>query len=212
MLLTGVTAVGNIGNERCNFKVAAIGAYLSLPLYYTEPSALFYGACTSAVALNWKGKEWRREYSNNKHVCKRFLTLVFACSIYTSLWTSALYHNAYVTIDHGDKVKLKEVIGNFFNSPAWAEMKHTMWKLYDEVKRNGWDSMWEQLVREMDPEGELNAYKVNMETHKLIKHWNSFIWTKRQNVFWQFEISILNDSYWTLVLINSCFTTFRAAS
>ena len=47
----------------------------------------------------------------------RILILTLCGSLYLSMWGSYLYFNAEV-VHNGDKIKLREAVGNFVKSPA----------------------------------------------------------------------------------------------
>ena len=47
----------------------------------------------------------------------RILILTLCGSLYISMWGSYLYFNAEV-VQNGDKIKLREAVGNFVKSPA----------------------------------------------------------------------------------------------
>ena len=48
----------------------------------------------------------------------RILILTLCGSLYISMWGSYLYFNAEV-VQNGDKIKLREAVGNFVKSPAF---------------------------------------------------------------------------------------------
>merc|ERR1719195_1905145 len=81
-----------------------------------------------------------------------------ACgALYLAMWSSYVYFNAEV-VHNGDRIKLRDAVGNFVKSEAvqefWRNMQH-----------HGWWSTWSQLVDSLDPFGERNALKV-MELEK----------------------------------------------
>ena len=101
-----------------------------------------------------------------------------ACgALYLGMWSSYVYFNAEV-VHNGDKIKLREAVGNFVKSPAvqvtspftfifsvcndiklqefWRNLK----TLYQHMQINGFWSTWSQLVESLDPFGEKNALKV----------------------------------------------------
>ena len=157
--LSGVHLVGNIGHEACSFKVACISTVLTLPLYWHNPTQLSYGAFASAILVNWKGKGWRHTKQKTSFI-KRAAILVTCAAIYGSLWSSVLLHNTYVTTSDGEKVRLKNAVTNFFNSPAWSHTKETLLQLYQYVQKEGWEEAWKEFVVAIDPEGETHAFKV----------------------------------------------------
>ena len=60
------------------------------------------------------------------------------------------------------QVLLREAIWNFFSSPAWAETKDSMGKIYEELMMDGFWRAWDEFKIQIDPEGETNAYRVSL--------------------------------------------------
>lgn len=158
-IATGIHLVANIGHETGSFKFACLGTILTLPLYWHNPDHITYGALASAILLNWKGKGWRHQKQKRSFV-KRAAILVTCAVIYGSLWTSVLIHNTYVTTSDGERVRVKDAVTNFFNSPAWSHTKDTLWQLYSYIQEKGWEEAWKEFIVSIDPEGETHAYKV----------------------------------------------------
>lgn len=152
--------VANIGRERVPFKSALRGSYMSLPLLLLNCSNVTYTGLACAIYVN-NVKKWDLSPQQSQAFCKRFVTLVTCCCLYTTLWLVAVSHNAHVTTRYGEKVLIKDAIMNFFTSPAWAETKKTMGMFYEELRRNGWYHAWDELLIQLDPEGETNAYRVS---------------------------------------------------
>ena len=152
--------VGNIGRQKVSLKMALLGSFLGFPFFINDPSNLTYMGLISAITVNVKGKSWRLEMPD-RHICKRLGVVSLCVLVYTSLWCSTLYHNAYVSTADGERVKLSEAMGNFFKSPAWADTKETMWRLWGEFLEKGPRGFYEEFVIAMDPEGELHAHRVS---------------------------------------------------
>jgi len=158
----GVHLVGNIGRERVRLKTALLGAYVSLPFLLFSASNVIYTALMSAVNCNInKNKTWHVAHQpTSRSVCCRLLVLIICCNLYSSLWLAALSQNAYVTTKDGQKVLIKDAIKNFFNSPAWEQMKDTFRFLWTGWRTHGYRHAWDEFVMKIDPEGETHAYRV----------------------------------------------------
>lgn len=76
------------------------------------------------------------------------------------MWGVAIYQTASITTKDGEEIPLREAIPNFFNSPAWAEMKESLKQLYKFYQVHGFERLWEEFVEKLDPTGEAHAYKV----------------------------------------------------
>lgn len=76
------------------------------------------------------------------------------------MWGVAIYQTASITTKDGEEIPLREAIPNFFNSPAWAEMKESLKQLYRFYQVHGFERLWEEFVEKLDPTGEAHAYKV----------------------------------------------------
>ena len=100
----------------------------------------------------------------------------------TTRWGSYLYYNAEI-VNNGDKIKLRDALGNFLKSPAvkvslqasmWThlyyyfgqihcfaiqEFGRTLKLLWQQMLTNGFWSTWSQLVDSLDPFGEKNALR-----------------------------------------------------
>ena len=62
-------------------------------------------------ASNWFGKTWRPLREKKRDTCCgvlfKLLLFCVCCSLYSSAWLSAIYHNAYVTTRDEEKVRAK---------------------------------------------------------------------------------------------------------
>ena len=79
-------------------------------------------------------------------------------AIYLSMWGSYLYFNAEV-VHNGDKIKLRDAVGNFIKSPAVQEFTRNLKGLWQHLLHHGFWSTWSQLVESLDPFGEKNALR-----------------------------------------------------
>merc|ERR1719195_2528104 len=83
---------------------------------------------------------------------------------YLAMWSSYVYFNEEV-VHNGDRIKLRDAVGNFVKSEAVQEFWRNLQQLYRHMQHHGWWSTWSQLVDSLDPFGERNALKV-MELEK----------------------------------------------
>ncbi|KXJ28293.1 dnaJ homolog subfamily C member 22 [Exaiptasia diaphana] len=159
----GVYLVGNIGRERGDFKYAFMGcisSYAVITFLTSDEPGNMYVALFGAMSFQYK-REYKKEIQpTKKTLWKRLQILGLGALIIFALWCSFFYFNAEVTTEDGEKIKLRDAVNHFFNSPVWMEFKDTIKQLYDEGQRNGWDKLYDDFVKALDPRGEQNAYKV----------------------------------------------------
>ena len=159
---TGIYLVGNIGRERGDFKYPFMGSFIAniVLTYLTgDEAGAMYVALVGAIFFQ-NNRQFRKEKRTKRTICKRLQYLGFGCILFGCLWGSFLYFNAQVTTEDGETVKLRDAINHFFNSPVWLEFKDVLWGLYEEGQRHGWDNVYEEFVKALDPRGEKNAYRV----------------------------------------------------
>jgi len=154
----GVWLVGNIGRWEGNLKRPLLGCYLTLPAYLYGMNVVSWTTILGAYMFS---RKWRviPSSENKWPVWKRLLVLVLCGALYGGMWSSYLYHNAEV-VHNGDRIKLREAVGNFVNSPAVQEFWRNLKTLWAHMQANGFWSTWSQLVESLDPFGEKNALKV----------------------------------------------------
>lgn len=157
----GVHLVGNIGHEKVCMKMALFGSFLGFPIFLRNHGNMTYMALLSSVLVNTKNKSWRL-HKSRRHVCSRLAVVSLCALIYSSLWASAIYYNTHVTLADGQKVRVHVAVKNFFNSPAWAETKQTMWTWKDHFLNHGFHGLYDEVMYSIDPEGEVHAYKVGI--------------------------------------------------
>ena len=157
--------VGNVDPERVDFQWAVLGSYILVPMLMMDSgNNLVYCAILSAIFVNWKGKEWNKNFIKKRGFCKRICILTACGLLYLSLWTSVIYFNANITTKDGDEVPLRDAVHNFFASPAWEDTKEQFRNLYKYYQLHGWQNLWKEIVAAFDPLGEGKAYKVKMLT------------------------------------------------
>lgn len=183
----GVYMVGNIGEQRCGFKVPVLGSFVGILVYWNDPSQIIYSSLISSTFLYYHGSTWKplpKRFKKKTQCLRRTFKISMWCTVYILLWSSALYFNFKITTSDGEEVKFSDAVSNFFKSPAWVESKESFWALYDYVKHYGWTNLYYELLKFLDPEGVSNAYKVlevNEDTptdeikakyRKLVRQWH----------------------------------------
>ncbi|XP_050419142.1 dnaJ homolog subfamily C member 22 [Patella vulgata] len=156
----GVYLVGNIGREKVTFKSCVIGAFCGVPWLIKDSNNIAVVPLLSAFAARWKGVSWRIHREKQQRLTWRLFKFGVLAGLYYSLWISAIYFNGTITTKDEETVLIRDAVNNFFKSPAWAETKDSLWKLYEFYNIHGWHKLWEELVEIFDPVGEKNAYKV----------------------------------------------------
>lgn len=162
----GTYMVSNIGRLKSSLRYALIGAYLgeflfgTMHLAYPEPNSLF--ATGVAMIITTYGWEYdRRPHAAKQRKCSRRLAKWFV--IYLTFWSligSYLYFNATVVTQDGEKIKVREAVGNFFRSPHWAKAKQSFWQLYEEYQHEGWEGVKRRLTILSDLEGEERSLEI----------------------------------------------------
>jgi len=152
----GIWLVGNIGRWEGGFKRPLLGCYLTLPAYLYGMSVVSW---TTIIGAYMFKRQWRRGPSKSqKPLYQRLFILGLCGALYMSMWGSYLYFNAEI-VNNGDKIKLRDAVGNFMKSPAVQEFGRTLKLLWQQMLANGFWSTWSQLVDSLDPFGEKNALK-----------------------------------------------------
>ncbi|XP_023348682.1 dnaJ homolog subfamily C member 22, partial [Eurytemora carolleeae] len=133
-----------------------IGCYLTLPLFFfgINPGSLSTLVGAYCFRRRWRGIE--RECTPS---WRRVLTLVVCGLLYTGLWSSYLYYNAEV-VHNGDKIKLRDAVGNFLKSPLAQEFGRSLGEHWKHMKEQGFWSTYTRFIDSLDPFGEKNALKV----------------------------------------------------
>ncbi|XP_072047308.1 dnaJ homolog subfamily C member 22-like [Amphiura filiformis] len=155
----GVHLVGNIGREQVSLTSCLKGSYPLLLLFLSDPNMLTYMSLLSTIMAQ-RNRDFRRTPDKQRGFCTRVFILAFAGSLIITMWCSFLYFNASVTTEDGETIKLRDSIDNFFNSRVWKDFKETLRNIYEDAKVRGWQNVWNDFVKAMDPEGEENAYQV----------------------------------------------------
>ncbi|KAI1291904.1 DnaJ -like protein subfamily C member 22 [Halotydeus destructor] len=157
----GVHLVGNAGRSKGSIKWAAIGAYLTAPLYYLTTNSVFWTSMCSTFLFNHMGKKWRKSAPKAKTSIRRRLAVLSLCGLlYITLWTSWLYFNCSIVDQNDEEIKCRDAAKNFMNSPVWKDVTGVMRDLYNYALHHGWRGIWTEIVNAFDPQGETNAMRV----------------------------------------------------
>ena len=163
----GTYMVSNVGRQKSPFYLSLIGAYIGEflvgqpHLLLAENNTLLVGAV--AMCFSTFGWEWRR--SKERVSCWKTLFLVmFVYAVFLGLCSSFVYFNASVETEEGETIKVRDTFENFFNSPAWQQIKTAFWILladfYQNWQSDGFGKAWDKFVDLADIEGEDHAYDV----------------------------------------------------
>ena len=161
----GTYMVSNVGRQKSPFLYSLLGAYLGEflmgepHLLLEESNSLF--AAGIAMLFSTHGWEWKRQ--EKTHSCyKRMIIVFMTYGVFIGLCGSFIYFNATVETEDGEIIKVRDAIDNFFNSPAWQQIKSAFWVLlvdiYESWKTGGFKDAWNKLKNLADIEGEDHAY------------------------------------------------------
>lgn len=162
----GMYMVSNVGRIKSSLRYSISGAYLgeflfgAAHLVLDDSNALF--VVMVATAFTTYGWEYDRrphaqkQKKNSRRVAKWLVFYLIFCS----LAGSYVYFNATVATQDGEKIKVREAIGNFFRSPAWTRLKQSFWQLYEEYQNEGWEGVKRRLTILSDLEGEERSLEI----------------------------------------------------
>ena len=162
----GTYMVSNVGRIKSSWHYAIIGAYLGEFLFGATHLVLDESNGLLAVGVGMVLTTYGWAFDRRPHAmkqrscCKRLALWMFVFLIFSGLCCSWLYFNATVVSQDGEKIKVREAIGNFFRSPHWTKMKDSFWKLYEEYQHEGWEGVKRRLTILSDFEGEERALEV----------------------------------------------------
>ena len=161
----GTYMVSNVGRQKSPFLLSLFGAYLGEflmgePHFLLKESNSLFAAGVSMLFSTY-GWEFRRQVK--RHSCfKRFLVVLMIYGIFVGLCGCYIYFNASVETEDGETIKIRDAIDNFFNSPAWQQIKTAFWVLlsdmYESWRTGGFDNAWSKFKNLADIEGEDHAY------------------------------------------------------
>ena len=164
-MICGVYLVSNIGRPpRLTLSALFLSGLLAEVLFGVIPEIL-YGrsiqiliclVCTLIAVWKW---EWPKDESakqSNKYSC--FVVTLCACIVMMLLWGSIVM-NTTIEVD-GNNVTISKALHNFYNSPAWSQMKVALWDTIIMYLEGNWDEASETLLRVSDLSGAERALSV----------------------------------------------------
>ena len=159
----GTYMVSNVGRQKSPFLYSLLGAYIGEflmgepHLLLEESNSLF--AAGVAMLFSTYGWEWRRQKETYSY---RKLMVFMLMILFIVLCGSFVNFNATVETEDGEIIKVRDAIDNFFNSPAWQQIKTALWLLlvdmYESWKTGGFEQAWNKFKNLADIEGEDHAY------------------------------------------------------
>ncbi|XP_077997750.1 dnaJ homolog subfamily C member 22-like [Glandiceps talaboti] len=155
----GVDIISNIGRQTTSFKYTILAAYAVSLLVLANPNSVVHIAILCALVSQYF-RTYRHVAPKKRHFCTRIAILGAGGSVVILMWILFLGNNASVTTADGETIKLRDAVQHFLNSPAWRELKDTLYKIYQRARSEGWERVYDEFVESLDPLGEINAYKV----------------------------------------------------
>ncbi|ODM98208.1 DnaJ subfamily C member 22 [Orchesella cincta] len=152
----GVHVIGNIGSQEGSILPSLLAAYIALP-FYTMPNPKYnWSTWLAALAFRFSVR-WRKGKPQKRHFCKRIATMSACGVLYLSLWTSYMYYNLRITNEHGESIHFRDSVANLVNSPMFRELRDSLRHLWKYYKVHGWQTLWNEIITQLDPMGERNA-------------------------------------------------------
>ncbi len=156
----GITLVGNIGKERGSIWWPLFACYFMTPFYMMGYSTYLLTTIVGIIAFQTMSRSWRRQVREPVGFCKRAFIISICISLYVGLWGSYIYFNMKIVTKDGDRIKFRDAVGNFIQSPAFQEFQGTVKHLWSHFLEFGFSSTFQQLIESLDPLGEAHALKV----------------------------------------------------
>ena len=162
----GTYMVSNVGRIKSSLRYAIIGAYVGEILFgvihlLTEDANSLFVVGVAAMFTTYGWEYDRRPHAQKqKKYNRRFAEWLVIYLVFCSLVGSYFYFNASVVTEDGERIKVREAVGNFFRSPYWAKAKQSFWQLYEEYKHEGWEGVTRRLMILSDLEGEERSLQI----------------------------------------------------
>ena len=174
----GTYMVSNVGHQKSPFLLSLLGAYIGEflmgePHLLLEESKSVFAAGVSMLFSTY-GWEWRRQketsvlrtpLSDKREIwscCKHMIVMLMIYGVFIGLCGSYIYFNATLETEDGEIIEVRDAIDNFFNSPAWQQIKTALWVLlvdiYESWKTGGYEEAWNKFKHLADIEGEDRAH------------------------------------------------------
>ncbi len=187
MIFLGVQLTGTLGPRQCSFIWPLVGAILGLPFLIsngdTSPSfniVAFFSCCIFEWKIDWDFEYFstksevkvdssspsKKKTRQRRHIIKRCLIFGLGAMVFGIILTSTLYQNLQVDI-RGERVKIKDVIADFFNSQEFIQLYQQLLsvlkELYAFYLQFGFKGIWTQIWAALDSESYKQAFEVNGE-------------------------------------------------
>lgn len=162
----GTQLVGTLGPRKCSFVWPLLGAICGIPFLMvdsdTSPSFNIVAFLSSLIfewKIDWNFEYFSKESPKKKHIIKRCVTYGCGAIIFGVILTSAIYQNFQVDI-HGERVKIKDVLTEFFKSQEFYQLSNVCKQLYYFYLQYGFKGIWTQIWEILDYESDKQAFDV----------------------------------------------------
>lgn len=156
----GIYLVGNIGNHQGSLRWPLIGCYIMTPVHIMGYTSFVWTTIMGIIAFQMYSKSWRRQIRPPRSKCSQFFIVFICFNLYLSMWSCYIYFNLTIVTKEGEKIKFRDAVGNFLQSPAFQEFSKSAKHLWKHMLDHGFWSTLEELVENLDPLGERHALKV----------------------------------------------------
>ena len=171
-MMCGVYLVSNIGSPpRLTLSALFLSGLVAEVLFAVVAEALFGRSieilaclvCTLIAVWKW---EWPKVESGGqprKYSCFvvtlcACIVISCACIVMMLVWGSIVM-NTRIKVE-GDNITISTAIHNFYNSPAWTQMKEALWDIMIMYLTGNYDEVSETLLRMSDVSGAERALAV----------------------------------------------------
>ena len=156
-MMCGVYLVSNIGKPpRLTLSALLLSGVVGEVLFGAVAEILFGRSahvlaslvCTVIAVYSWQWPTADHEQSNKY---SGFTVTLCACVVMTLVWGSIIMNTTIEVDDHN--VTISEALHNFYNSPAWSQMKTALLDTLIMYFEGNWDEANETLLRMSDLSG-----------------------------------------------------------
>ena len=157
-MMCGVYIVSNIGSpQRLTLRALVLSGLIAEVLFAVVAEVVFGRsiqilACVVCTLLAVKQWEWPKADSDgqsSKPSC--YVVTLCACVVMMIVW-GGIIMNTTIEVD-GDNVTISTALHNFYNSPAWTQMKVALWDIMIMYLTGDYDEANETLLRMSDLSG-----------------------------------------------------------
>ena len=148
-MMCGVYLVSNIGSPpRLTLSALFLSGLVAEVLFAVVAEALFGRSieilaclvCTLIAVRQWAKAESGGQ--PRKYSC--FVVTSCACNVMMLVWGSIVM-NTRIEVE-GDNITISTAIHNFYNSPAWTQMKEALWDIMIVYLTGNYDEASETLL------------------------------------------------------------------